>query len=215
MLLAAPPGQLTSLEQDFQAIFAANGDTIPEDWLEQVRADYHKTKATTSDAITTPKAMELYEHMKKYQSDFYSSQGVVSALVVVEQGDNLVVRTYAERTDDANCQAGSWTADWTVSSSQQVQGTVKIQAFCHEGATVQLHSTREFGPLSTTNVVTQIEEWEQEAMDSINEIYDNMGDKLKSLRRVMPVTRTKMNWNVEGHRVVQLLQKISSLRPSL
>jgi hypothetical protein len=208
MLLAAPPGQLPSLEEDFQAIFAANGDTIPEDWLEQVRAE--TTKATTSSSdTTTPKAMELHEKMKQYQSDFYSSKGVVSVLVVEEKGDNLVVRTYAEQNDTANCQAGSWTADWTVSSSQQVKGTVKIHAFCHEGATVQLLSTREFGPLTTTNVVTQIEEWEQEAMDSIREMNDNMGDKLKSLRRVMPVTRTKMNWNVEGHRMVQLLGNAS------
>jgi len=53
--------------------------------------------------------------------------------------------------------------------------------------------------------VKQIGDWEQEVVDSVAELYDSMGEKLKSLRRVMPVTRTKMEWNVLSHRMVKLL----------
>lgn len=202
MLLAAPPGQLDSLLQDFKAIFAAGGETLDEAWLEQVRTDYQSTR---TDADAPRSAKELYGNIKSYQQEYYSSKGVVSALVVTEEGDDLVVRTYAERIDESNCHAGSWTAQWTVMSSGQVKGTVKVHALCYEEGSIQLHSTRDFGPSSTTNVVKQIGDWEQQVVDSISELYVSMGEKLRSLRRVMPVTRTKMDWNVLSHRMVKLL----------
>lgn len=210
MLLNAPPGQLERLIQDFKVIFAASGanETLDDAWLQQVRAEHRA--AVTNESDVPPQCKELYDDMKKYQAEYYSSKGVVSALSVTQQdANNTLVETYAERLDESNQQAGSWTATWTVSASTgQVKGTVNVNALCYEVGTIQLHSTRYFGPAqasSNGSVVKQISEWEQTCVDSIAEQYNNMGEKLKSLRRVMPVTRTKMEWNVLSHRMVKLL----------
>ena len=56
-------------------------------------------------------------------------------------------------------------------------------------------------------VTRQIEIWEdKEVMQNLSGMYESMGSTyLKSLRRVMPITRAKMEWNVMGHWVVQTL----------
>lgn len=206
ILLTAPPGQLDNLLQDFDAIFAACDETLEGAWLDKVKADYCSTR-TDLEGAETPRAKELYESLKTYHSEYYSSKGVVSALSVTEEGDNLIIRTFAERPDESNCQASSWTAQWTVQPSGELKGTVQVRALCYEEGSIQLHSTRDFGPVTCgeAKVVEQIGTWEQQVVDSINEMYDNMGGTLRSLRRVMPVTRTKMEWNVLSHRMVKLL----------
>ena len=206
MLLTAPPGQLEGLVQDFETIFAASGETLEEEWVKQVRAEHGSTRADLA-AADSPRAKDLYENVKAYQSEYYSSNGVVSALSVAEEGTDLIVRTYSERIDESNCHAGSWTAHWKLQSSGELQGTVKVQALCHEEGNIHLHSTSDFGPVSCgeEDAVQKIGDCEQQVTDSINEMYDDMGEKLRSLRRAMPVTRTKMDWNVLSHRMVKLL----------
>ena len=53
------------------------------------------------------------------------------------------------------------------------------------------------------SIVKQIQAWEDtEVMDKLTDMYERMNNEyLKSLRRVMPITRTKMDWNVMAHRV--------------
>ena len=49
----------------------------------------------------------------------------------------------------------------------------------------------------------KVQAWEdKEVMDKLADMYERMNNEyLKSLRRVMPITRTKMDWNVMAHRV--------------
>lgn len=203
VLLASPPGQFDTLVQDFQTLFAASGESLTDELVAQVRAEYQslRTNLTCSDETT-----ELSKRLKEYQSDYYSSKRIVTALSVMEEGDTTVIRTYAERIDAENCHAGSWTGHWTVASSGEVKGSVQVQAFSYEDGTVRLDKTQEFGP-KQGDVVECIQECEQETMNSLDELYDTMGERLKALRRVMPVTRTKMNWNVQSHRMVKLLEE--------
>lgn len=203
MLLAAPPGQLENLVQDLDVIFRASGETLDSALVESIRAEYGS--AVLNETETSPQVQQLYNDLKSYQAEYYSSKGVISSLAVTQQGDATLVQTYAQRIDEGNCQACSWTGQWTISSSGEVSGTLKIRAFVHEEGSLQYHSSREFGPSSPNNVTQQICEWEQEAMDGIGEQYNSMNNNLKSLRRVMPITRTKMDWNLTGHRMVKLL----------
>lgn len=56
--------------------------------------------------------------------------------------------------------------------------------------------------------VKQISLWEEKCVNAINELtYDS---KLKTLRRVMPITRRKMDWAIQQHRLVKILEKSSS-----
>jgi capping protein alpha len=206
IILTAPPGQFDALVQDFHTIFAASGESLlTDEYVEQVRAEYDKSRTNLAGgaAADTPGTTELYKRVKEYQS----SKAVESAFSV--EGDDAtttVVRTYAERIDTSNRIAGSWTAEWTIQSSGTVTGKVIVQAHAYEEGSIQLNTTRTFGPEQQQgDVVKLIEKWEQEVMDSLAETYDTMQDKLKSLRRIMPVTRTRMDWNVLSHRMRKML----------
>jgi hypothetical protein len=199
ILLTSPPGQFDTLLQDLQAIFAASSESLTDEWVEKVRTEYSKSR-TNLPGGDTPGTTELYKRVKEYQS----SKAIESALSVVEEGDATVVQTYAERIDTKNRITGSWTAKWTIQSSGTVTGKVTVQAHSYEEGSIQLNTTRKFGP-EQGDVVKLIEKWEQELIDSIAETYDSMGEKLKSLRRVMPVTRTRMDWNVLSHRMRKML----------
>ena len=199
ILLTALPGQFDTSVQDFQTIFAASDESLTDEWVEQVRAEYDKSRTHLAGA-DMPVTTELYQRIKDYES----SKGVVSAVSVVQEGDATVVRTFCQRIDTINCHAGSWTAEWTIKSSGTVQGTVIVQAYSYEEGNIQLNTTREFGP-ENGDVVKLIAKWEQQLLDSLTETYDTMGDKLKALRRVMPVTRTRMDWNVSSHRMRKML----------
>lgn len=204
ILLTAPPGQFDTFVQDFQTIFAASGESMTDEWVEQVRVEYDKSRTNlatlTLTGTDTPVTTELYERVKEYES----SKGSVSAVSVVQEGDASVVRTYCQRIDTSNCHAGSWTAEWRIQSSGTAQGTVTVQTHSYEEGIIQLNTTRYFGP-EQGDAVKLIAKWEQEVMDSLAETYDTMGDKLKALRRVMPVTRTRMDWNVLSHRMRKML----------
>jgi hypothetical protein len=207
ILLTAPPGQFDTILQDLQTIFAASGEceSLTDEWVEQVRTEYAYACGKSPQRAhlpggDTPGTTELYKRIKDYQS----SKAVESAFSVVDEGDATVVRTYAERIDTSNRITGSWTAKWTIQSSGTVIGQVSVQAYAYEEGTIQLNTARKFGP-EQGDAVKLIEKWEQEVMESLAETYDTMGEKLKSLRRVMPVTRTRMDWNVLSHRMRKML----------
>ena len=58
------------------------------------------------------------------------------------------------------------------------------------------------------NIMKQIKSWEEECIRSLEGI--SLEKQLKSLRRLMPITRQKMDWNIQPHRMVNGLRKSSS-----
>eukprot|EP00580_Thalassiosira_gravida_P003926 CAMPEP_0201604336 /NCGR_PEP_ID=MMETSP0492-20130828/4510_1 /ASSEMBLY_ACC=CAM_ASM_000837 /TAXON_ID=420259 /ORGANISM="Thalassiosira gravida, Strain GMp14c1" /LENGTH=264 /DNA_ID=CAMNT_0048068349 /DNA_START=31 /DNA_END=825 /DNA_ORIENTATION=+ len=172
----------------------------------------------------------LSKAMDNYLAHKFSSPGVRAAHVVTATTANdtptFTIATYAERIDLHNHHAGSWKGCYTICpSSGEMGGNISVCAHTFEnGGNVQLHSDIS---LEATNVETyspsdgdaegqldwakrvtsQIDCWEEEKlMQNLSSMYESMGNTyLKSLRRVMPITRTKMEWNVMAHRVVQTL----------
>lgn len=166
-----------------------------------------------------------------YLASNFSSPGVRAAHNVtastVDETQTLTIATYAERIDLQNQQAGSWKGRYTICpTSGSMHGEIVIWAHTFEnGGNVQLISNISLdATISVTclpsdgsekrsswasAVTRQIGSWEElEIVKKMDLTYESMGSTyLKRLRRVMPVTRTKMEWNVMAHRVVQTLSE--------
>jgi len=57
-------------------------------------------------------------------------------------------------------------------------------------------------------VATKIKECEEVLQMGLAQMYGNMSDEtLKSMRRVLPITRTKMEWNAAAHKMTKQLQQ--------
>lgn len=175
----------------------------------------------------------LSKAMNIYLASNFSSPGVRAAYGVsmsVDDGNKittLTITTYAERIELNNHQAGLWTGQYiTCPTTGSLHGEISVRAHTFEnGGNVQLTSNISLNTIiiqtcSLTDeskkhsfwasaVIRQIKSWEEmEVVNKLDIMYESMGSMyLKRLRRVMPVTRTKMEWNVLAHRVAQTLKE--------
>lgn len=173
------------------------------------------------------KAMDDYLGLKFSSPGVHSAHQVMRSTETCGDATTINITTYAARIDLNNHNAGSWKACYTVSpSSGVISGSVAIVAHTFEnGGNVQLHSDiclnetnadrittndgTEKKTLWATSIVKQIQSWEDtEVMNKLVDMYEHLSNEyFKSLRRVMPITRTKMEWNVMAHRVRVTLGK--------
>jgi len=142
-------------------------------------------------------------------------------IIAGENDNTLLFRTYAERVDDAKCRTGYWTAEWKIettssdSSEAQVSGQVETCAFSFEDGNVQLRSSQNFdvttvsggedATVLTKTILRQIGVWENQVLQVlVNK--DSYTRQLKSIRGILPVTRTRLNWKLVTKRTVRTLQ---------
>jgi len=229
ILLTAPPGQFDAILSDLRILVP----DFPESFVKEARRAYGRETGASlldgsavSPAAGGDNANALRSRLDEYLRLHYSSEGVSSSHSVAARasagprGSDLIATTYAERVSDKNCVGGSWRCEYKVQvlSERQatVGGTVRVRAHCYEGGNCQLDSEKRLAPVTVTAtkdkiwadaVVDQMDQWEAEDVQgSLAEVYAGMGDgMLKSLRRVIPVTRTRMDWNAAGHRLIQTL----------
>jgi uncharacterized coiled-coil protein SlyX len=84
-----------------------------------------------------------------YQQSLYTDKGVTARHTVIEEGKEIIIRTYAEHLDTHNCMTGSWTAKWTIlvrgEKEADLGGIVKLHAYYYEeGSNVQMRADKDF-----------------------------------------------------------------------
>ena len=135
----------------------------------------------------------------------------------------LTLEVYAEKVSAPNCHSGSWHATYTIqvlsSTSATLGGTVRLRSHEYEDmANVQLSSTHSLDEVTVSAktgqdwadaVLLQIQTWERDDVQGyLARLYDDEvmnNGMLRSMRRVLPVTKTRMDWNMGGHRLVKTL----------
>ena len=142
------------------------------------------------------------------------------------------VTIYAQRVNLKNYHAGSWkttfeiettTTDNNHSVARLINGVAIIRAHTFENGNVQLSSNIQLPTVTLSStaaendktsllllvdkIIQELQKWDNEyILQPIHELYHTISEKtLKTLRRIMPVTRTKFDWNVASHRFINTL----------
>lgn len=229
VLRAAAPGQFDAVAENLQKVGQAS--SLSADWLTELQADAKEFRCEGIHAsdIDHPIAKPLHEKIENYQTKNFLSKPGVTARVALTHGDEhnqLRVHTYAQKIDAPNQYAASWKATWSIRATElgvaEISGKVALHSYAHEGGNVQLQIQKEFPPTRVgrasaedgaeatlvDGIVEQIRTWETILLGILETMNDSVSsDHLKAIRRVLPFTKTKMNWDVIAHRSVQTLKK--------
>jgi len=215
----APAGLLGSLVGDLQDVSYAYLDV---NFLRELQAIDQKKKGLAQGAIAHAIGDALLRELALHQKTKYGP-GAVSCYRDASWGmtaNEFYVTTHAESLDGGNSRTGSWTAKWKIScqnipgvNEAEISGDVRARSWCYEDCTVHMFSSQEFAPVTLQGdqensiakvLQTQIVKWEKEMMEALNAVYgEEMDGTLKAIRRILPITRTRLKWELIANRAVK------------
>jgi len=144
-------------------------------------------------------------------SGVYAKAGSDSELRVLISGEKLNLR---------NMWSGQFISSWTVTlnaAGASISGEIKVRAHYFEGGNVQLQTKKPVpevslsaaDPASLAKAVSEhISAEEKIIQEGYEEMYTNMtGETFKAMRRVMPIHKNKVSWNINEVRLNSNLRK--------
>ncbi len=164
----------------------------------------------------------MYDAVK---STYGRGEGAEFGVAVVPQGEDLVVVLSASKARLSSFWSGRWVARYTVSNigsgTAQLAGHLDVLTHYYEAGNVQLKSSKDWPAVQlqgsgdadlAKSIVTSIAAWEAQYETALQELFESMGSTtLKELRRALPISGSKMNWNLTQHRTVGSLGQAAAV----
>jgi capping protein alpha len=153
---------------------------------------------------------------RKAKASYGRGEGAEFGVAVVPQDGNIVIVLSAAKARLASFWSGRWVARYTLSNisgnTAQLVGHLDVLTHYYEAGNVQLKSSKDWAPVQVEgsgdadfakSVVGSISAWETAYETALQELFEGMGSStLKELRRALPISGSKMNWNLAQHRTV-------------
>ncbi|XP_065166924.1 F-actin-capping protein subunit alpha [Atheta coriaria] len=176
--------------------------------FDHLRKDASDYQPHTPDPAAEPLRAALDAEFQLYTRNHYKD-GVCSVVGKSLPGGVVQLAACIEdhQFQPKNYWNGRWRSNWTITvngnSLAELKGVLKVQVHYYEDGNVQLVSSKEIKEAVTVTsesqtakeIVQMIEEAENFYQKAISDNYQTMSDTtFKALRRLLPVTRTKMDW---------------------
>lgn len=196
------------------------------DHLHFKASDFEAYSPTDSDSVE-PWRQSLEKQLTTYVNVHYKN----AACSVIGTSDpsgivSLVCCTEAHKFQPANYWNARWRSRWAIKfksngseSNVELSGILKVQVHYYEDGNVQLVSHKDIKESvnvtdaqgTAKSIVQAIEKAENEYQNAISENYQTMSETtFKALRRALPVTRSKIDWNkISSYKIATELKSSS------
>lgn len=200
-------------------------ETLQSQAAKQIGVDYHSTlpnsltqRNCTGIASNPPSASTFVDMLtaavKEYQTKQYGGSKAATARHQFDTNaeGHLVLRTYAEMLDSHKFRSGYWAACWTIKSESSVQGTVSVHVYNYEDGNMQMRAQREIPSQGITNAQDVIKAIKRAENSLLADLTDKeaITTSLKKIRRILPISKTRMKWSDSAQNAVRLLNARSS-----
>jgi len=135
------------------------------------------------------------------------ADGVATVFATADSSKRFIIQIVSNKYNPSNFWSGRWRSEYTVDFDQgEVTGLIRVNVHYYENGNVQLSTTHtptiNFPPNPSlppatiaSKLLASIEEQETSYQLSLNEAYHDLGEKtFKGLRRALPMTRQKLDW---------------------
>jgi len=196
--------------------------TFAYDHMRREANDLQPTQITANDAKVEPFRHALQACADAYMENHYSKSGVCTVFGRIESGHpQLTLCIESHGFQPKNFWNGRWRSQWAVviaDKQAELKGLIKVQVHYYEDGNVQLVSSKDISrnvaigsdaETTAKEVIRIIDEEESNYQTAVHENYTTMSETtFKALRRQLPITRTKFDWNkVQAYRVGQEINK--------
>jgi capping protein (actin filament) muscle Z-line, alpha len=140
----------------------------------------------------TSQGKEVSSALAKYVSEHYPSQSGYG--VFPQQDGSLAIAVVDSRYNPSNFWNGRWKAHYIIDGTS-IKGKIELDVHYFEDGNVRLKTSKNISGSINGSVVAEIASLEKKYQDEVNRTLVGLNDgAFKSLRRQLPVTRSKMTW---------------------
>ena len=154
---------------------------------------------------------EIDNKIKLYLDKYYTN-GISKSNIYIDTTINkIMILISAHNINMKNFWSGEWLSSWEYDiKTKKLKGNIKANTYYYEEGNIQFNLNTNFDENVSgnsnsdisNNICKIIEKSENNVQVELESVYDNFSnDYIKPLRRKLPVTGTKMNWNINQHNI--------------
>lgn len=223
-------GKVVDASTGAKVVLCAAGEVDPTHYIDSKSCTIfqynHLTDVASEDSMVAPidqslelKRAAIQSVLDKYMKGVYHAED--SAAGVFAKDGKIFIVLVGEKKNLRNFWSGKITSTWTLDvASSNLSGNMIIHAHYFEDGNVQLQTSKSspettlFGGSEAelaSGLEKHIREFETSVQDGLEEMYVSMNEEtFKSMRRTLPISRTKMEWNVNAVKMVRQLHGAKS-----
>ncbi|KAL9538708.1 hypothetical protein MBANPS3_010730 [Mucor bainieri] len=169
--------------------------------------DHMRLTASDVEEYTTESQLEPLRAAVEKECLAYVNDHFPNGVCTVHSTDNeITIAIVDNKYNPNNFWNGRWLASWIYDTqSNEVKGATKVNVHYYEDGNVQLNAEKNVNAtVSKTedneqlakSIIKEISTFDRQYHSSMNESYNDLAENtFKGLRRALPMTRNKMDWN--------------------